>query len=116
MSRMEFKQHHVFKLSCCASLGILMGAAIPGAEQPKAPVPKSPYIAIVYRYADAMLERGRDVDGPRKTGLFLSALDRTTMTAPTTRPPAPEGVLGKDRVGSGDGPLTWANPQHDQNL
>jgi hypothetical protein len=113
---MEFKHHQVFKLSCCASLGMLIGSSSPGAEPPKAPVPKSPYIAVVYRYADTMLERGRDTDGPRKTGLFLSALDRTTMSALTNRPAAPEGVHEKDRVGSGDGPLTGSNPQHDQNL
>lgn len=28
-------------------------------EVPKAPVPKSPYLPVVYRYADAMLERGK---------------------------------------------------------
>jgi hypothetical protein len=43
---------------------------------PKVPVPKSPYIAVVYRYADTMLEKGRDTFGPQKTGLLLSARGR----------------------------------------
>ena len=30
------------------------------AEIPKAPVPQSPFIRIVYGYADAMLKNGRD--------------------------------------------------------
>jgi hypothetical protein len=86
------------------------------AEIPKAPVPKSPYIAVVYRYADTMLEKGRDTYGPEKTGLFLSALDRTTLAPLTNRPNAPEGIRGGDRVGGTDGPLVGANPQHDENL
>jgi hypothetical protein len=86
------------------------------AEIPKAPVPKSPYIAPVYHYADVMLERGRDTHGPIPSGLFLSALDRTTLSPLTHRPPAPAGVREGDRVGPKGGPLTGANPQHDQNL
>jgi hypothetical protein len=44
------------------------------AEIPKAPVPPSPYLPIVYKYADAMLEHGRDTNG-----VFHSALNRVTM-------------------------------------
>src|SRR3954468_74231 len=44
-----------------------------------AEVPKSPYIGIVYRYADTILKNGRDTYGPQKTGLLLSALDRKTF-------------------------------------
>lgn len=91
-------------------------AAAPASDIPKAPVPKSPYIAVVYRYADAMLEKGRDTYGPQKSGLFLSALDRTTQAPLTNRPPAPEGVRDGDRVGEPSGPLVGANPQHDENL
>src|SRR5688572_5993829 len=85
----------------CAALAslilvlVLTPARSAGAVAVKPP-PKSPYLPLVYRYADAMLERGRDTYGPQKTGLLLSALDRAAM-APL-----------KDR------PL--ANPQHDQNL
>jgi hypothetical protein len=86
------------------------------AELPKAPVPKSPYIAVVYRYADTMLEKGRDTFGPEKTGLFLSALDRVTLAPLTNRPPAPAGVRELDRVGAKEGPLVGANLQHDENL
>ncbi|HEV8604730.1 MAG TPA: hypothetical protein VGQ99_05160, partial [Tepidisphaeraceae bacterium] len=46
-----------------------------------AEVPKSPYIAIVYGYADAMLKHGRDTYGTGQTGFLLSALDRKTLSA-----------------------------------
>jgi hypothetical protein len=86
------------------------------AEVPKAPVPPSPFLPVIYRYADALLEHGRDIFGSQKTGLFLSALDRVTLAPLTNRPPAPAGVREGDRAGSPSGPLTGANPQHDENL
>ena len=45
----------------CVEYVLLFSTAVCvcGAEIPKAPVPKSPYIAVVYRYADTMLEKGR---------------------------------------------------------
>jgi hypothetical protein len=92
------------------------GFSVIGAELPKAPVPKSPYLPIVYRYADTMLEKGRDTYGPQKSGLFLSALDRVTLAPLTNRPAAPFGVPSGDRVGTEGGPLVGANPQHDENL
>jgi hypothetical protein len=86
------------------------------ADVPKAPVPQSPYIAVVYRYADAMLEKGRDTYGPQKTSLFLSALDRVSMSPLTNRPTPPTGVREGDRVGAKGAALTGANPQHDENF
>ena len=86
------------------------------AEPPKAPVPKSPYLPIVYRYADTMLEKGRDTYGEQKSGLFLSTLNRATLAPLTNRPAAPFGVPSGDRVGTEGGPLMGANPQHDENL
>jgi len=83
---------------------------------PKAPVPPSPYISVIYKFADTMLASGRDNAGPQKTGLFLSALDRTTPGPLTTRPRAPAGVREEDRAGLKDGPLTGCNLQHDENL
>src|SRR3954462_2874374 len=56
-----------------------------------ADVPVSPYLKRVYQYADAMLAEGRDTFGPHPSGLFLSALGRTTMKPPNVRP-APPGV------------------------
>jgi len=44
------------------------------ADIPKAPVPPSPYLPIIYKYADAMLEHGRDTNG-----VFHAALNRVTM-------------------------------------
>jgi hypothetical protein len=90
--------------------------SLSGAEVPKAPVPKSPYLPIIYRYADTLLEHGRDIYGPQKTGLFLSALDRHTLRPLTNHPSAPEGMREDDRVGAKGQPLTGANPQHDENL
>lgn len=95
---------------------VAMGVLAHGAEVPKAPVPPSPFLPLVYRYADAMLEHGRDRYGPKQTGLFLSALDRSTLTPLTNRPSAPTGIRESDRVGGKGGPLTGANPQHDENL
>jgi len=62
-----------------------LALGISAAEISKAPVPPSPYLPIIYKYADAMLEHGRDTYGPQKTGMFLSALDRATLSAPTNR-------------------------------
>ena len=80
------------------------------------PVPKSPFIPVIYRYADAMLDKGRDDVGPQKTGLFLSALDRTALAPLSNRPAAPAGVRESDRAGTAGRALTGANPQHDENL
>jgi hypothetical protein len=91
-------------------------ASVSAVEPPKAPVPSSPFMPVIYRYADTMIERGRDTYGPMKTGLFLSALDRSTLAPLTNRPPAPHGIRESDRVGSKDGPLVGANVHHDQNL
>ena len=81
-----------------------------------AEVPSSPFLGVVYRYADAMLQHGRDTHGPRKSGLFLSALDRSTLAPLTIRPQAPAGIREDQRVGAAPGPLVGANPHHDQNL
>ncbi len=86
------------------------------ARSQSAEVPPSPFLSVVYRYADAMLEHGRDTYGPQKTGLFLSALDRKTFAPLTYRPAPPTGVREGDRVGVAPGPLLGANPQHDENL
>jgi hypothetical protein len=85
-------------------------------EPPRAPVPSSPFLGVVYRYADAMLDKGRDTHGPQKTGLFLSALDRERLEPLSARPAAPAGVREGDRAGPSGGPLTGANLQHDENL
>jgi hypothetical protein len=96
----------VFGLTVCAGAG----------ETPRAPVPQSPYLGVAYRYADAMLQSGRDTYGPAATGLFLSAFDRTASKPLTYRPPAPAGIREGDRVGLSSQPLVGANPQHDENL
>jgi len=78
--------------------------------------PSSPFMNVVYRYADTMLEKGRDTYGPQKSGLFISALDRKTLSILENRPLAPSGIRQSDRPGPANGPLVGANPQLDQNL
>jgi hypothetical protein len=94
---------------------ILLSATGPAWAAPK-PVPPSPYLAVVYRYADARLKHGRDTFGPKKTGLFLSALDRKALAPLKNRPAAPAGMDESLRAGPPEGPLVGANPQHDQNF
>jgi hypothetical protein len=107
--------HVVPAATLLALLGLsFIGQESFGADIPKVPVPNSPYIKLVYAYADTMLERGRDTYGPQKTGLFLSALDRTTLQPLTKTPPAPAGIREEYRV-RGDA-LAGADPQHDENL
>ena len=77
-------------------------------------IPRSPFVDPVYAYADAMLQSGRDLQGPVKTGLFLSALDRKTLSPLAAVPPAPEGVRAKERPGRGS--LAGANLLLDQDL
>ena len=79
-------------------------------------IPASPFIGVVYKYAEAMIEHGIDTHGPQKTGLFLSALDRKTLGPLKTRPSAPGGIREGDRPGPAGGPLVGANPHLDENL
>ena len=85
-------------------------AASDSAESP------SLFLDAVRRYADVMIERGRDTYGPKKSGLLLSALDRMTLSPLTARPAPPGGIRREDRTGRPWEALTGANPQHDQNL
>src|SRR5678816_3916175 len=73
-------------------------------------------IEVVRRYADTMIERGRDTFGPRKSGLLLSALDRTTLTPLQVRPAPPGGIRRGDRPGRPWVEMNGANPMLDQNL
>lgn len=57
----------------------------------------SRYLAVVHRFADAMMERGRDVHGPLHTAMFISVLDRATLAPPAKLPKAPGGVRQGDR-------------------
>src|SRR5262245_1380850 len=95
---------------------VRLSPCLVAAEPAPAPVPKSPYIAVVYRFADTLLEKGRHANGPQSTGLFWSALDRDTLAPLTNRPPAPTGVREGDRVGAPTAPLVGSNLEHDENL
>jgi len=74
------------------------------------------FLAVVQRYADTMLEHGRDQFGPLKSGLFLSALDRATLAPLTVRPSPPAGIRRGDRPGRAWSAMNGANPMLDQNL
>ncbi len=79
-------------------------------------IPVSPFAKAFYGYADAMLEHGRDIYGPQKTGLFLSALNRKTLGPLKIRPKAPSGIREGDRPGEPGQPLVGANLHLDENL
>jgi len=73
-------------------------------------------LAVVRRYADTMIERGRDIYGPQKSGLLLSALNRDTLGLLQVRPAPPGGIRRGDRPGRPWLEMNGANPMLDQNL
>ena len=77
---------------------------------------RNAFLDVVRRYADAMIEHGRDTYGPQKSGLILSALDRMTLSPLKVRPAAPGGIRRGDRPGRPWVEMNGANPQLDQNL
>jgi hypothetical protein len=81
-----------------------------------APVSPTNLFEVVRRYADTMIERGRDAYGPQKSGMVLSALDRTTMAPLKVRPAPPGGIRRGDRPGRAWVEMNGANPMLDQNL
>ena len=74
------------------------------------------FLHVVRRYADTMIERARDTYGPQKSGLLLSALDRTTLGLLPVRPAPPGGIRRGDRPGRPWVEMNGANPMLDQNL
>jgi hypothetical protein len=94
------------------SLCLLMLALLPCAHA----AASSNFLHVVRRYADAMIEHGRDHYGPQKSGLLLSALDRTTFAPLKVRPAPPGGVRRGDRPGRAWVEMNGANPMLDQNL
>ncbi len=89
---------------------LALAIACEGAES------SSDLLAVVRRYADTMIERGRDTYGPQKSGLLLSALDRTTLAPLKVRPAPPGGIRRGDRPGRPWVEMNGANPMLDQNL
>ena len=77
---------------------------------------KPNFLDVVRRYADTMIEHGRDIYGDTKSGLFLSALDRYSLGPLTVRPAPPAGARREDRSGLPWRKLVGANPQLDQNF
>jgi hypothetical protein len=81
-----------------------------------APAPPANFLDVVRRYADTMIEIGRDTYGPQKSGLLLSALDRMTLKPLTVRPAPPAGIRRGDRPGRAWSAMNGSNPQIDENL
>src|SRR5258705_3370822 len=98
----------------CFSYGWLL--LFPLSAASAAPQPQAAYLDTVRRYADTMIERGRDNFGPIKSGLLLSALDRATLLPLTIRPAPPAGIRRGDRSGQPWSAMTGANPHLDENL
>lgn len=96
-------------------VAVALSALLGGASAVRAEDPQ-PFLDVVRRYADTMIDRGRDAYGPQKGPLFLSALDRATLAPLDAIPPAPAGVRKGDRVGGNGVPLVGANAQLDENF
>jgi hypothetical protein len=94
---------------CFLFLGFAIAAQGAGIDSPD-------FYGIVRRYADTMIEHGRDTYGPQKSGLLLSALDRTTLAPLKVRPAPPGGIRRGDRPGRPWVEMNGANPHLDQNL
>src|SRR5688500_16929783 len=92
---------------------LLLGLAL---ANPGAQGASTNLLEVVRRYADTMIERGRDTYGPQKSGLLLSALDRTTLGLLQVRPAPPGGIRRGDRSGRAWVEMNGANPMLDQNL
>src|SRR6266545_1402815 len=102
-------RHRTMKASCW----ILLASTL--ASQGATPVSAN-FLDVVRRYADTMIERGRDTYGPQKSGLLLSALDRGTLAPLSVRPAPPGGIRRGDRPGRAWSAMNGANPHLDQNL
>jgi hypothetical protein len=74
------------------------------------------FLDVVRVYADTLIAHGRDVYGPQRSGLLLSALDRTTLAPLKVRPAPPGGIRRGDRPGRPWVEMNGANPMLDQNL
>lgn len=72
--------------------------------------PAATHLDLVRRYADALIEHGRDVYGEVKSPLFSVTLDRKTLKLPAQPPRGISGIRSQDRI------LNGANPMHDENL
>lgn len=55
------------------------------------------YLSVVQRFAEAMIEHGCDKYGPMQTAMFMSVLDRKTLSPPAKLPKAPGGIRQGDR-------------------
>jgi len=106
-------RREALRRAAAAAAAIALAAAALGAE------PKRPdYLAVVQRYADAMIRHGRDVYGDERTPMFATTLDRRTLRL--FEGEALKKIKGIGRGGWGirphDRSVEGANPMHHQNL
>lgn len=94
-------------LACGVAVAADAPATAPAAATSR-PVSVEGYLRTVRRFADAMIEHGRDTYR-EPTPLFASVLDRSTMKVKEELP-APKGIRSDDRD------LTGSNPMHDENF
>lgn len=92
---------------------VILAGAVAASGAPESP---TNFLEVVCRYADTMIDHGRDTYGPQKSGLLLSALDRTTLTPLKVRPAPPGGIRRGDRPGRPWLEMNGANPMLDENL
>src|SRR5437868_11095097 len=83
--RFKVRTHSTFMRTL---LFLFLSLALSQADQS----PRTNLLAVVRGYADAMIEHGRDVYGPQKSGLLLSALDRNPIGLLKVRPAPPGGI------------------------
>ena len=107
-------------IAFATALVVLAGTALAADPAPgspnSSPVNDDALLGVVRRYADTMIDRGRDTYGPQKSGLLLSAMDRQTLAPLIVRPEPPGGIRRGDRSGRPWSALTGANPHLDENL
>src|SRR5215211_6235578 len=101
----------IITMKMCALLLLGFVSACQAAQPPS-----TNFLQVVRHYADAMIEHGRDTYGLQKSGLLLSALDRTTLAPLKVRPAPPGGIRRGDRPGRPWSAMNGANPMLDQNL
>ena len=103
----KFKRSKYFE-----ALGITVAATLPApgrAETVALTTPASDrnYLGIVQKFADTLLDKGRDSYGAKKTPMWCAVIDTRDLSVPQKDVPAPAGVREGDRA------LGGSNLHHD---
>lgn len=85
-----------------AVLILLAASALAHAGEPPRPAPaRSRYLDVVQRSADVLLAKAIDTQGPERTGMIISVLDRRTGEPLTALTSFPNGIRLQDAIGAG---------------